>query len=127
MKSIIVLCAMALLSILGMQSCNKDNFGYERKVEFTAKGGTQTITGTEPIYELSIANYNGEEEYDDDELDGDESVMSVKFRWLSATAKRNTKTIVITAEPNTTGKRRVLYVYGDVNNRSASIKVIQDK
>ena len=123
----IVLLAIAVLSIFGIQSCNKDNFGYEKVVEFTADGGTQTVTGTEPIYELSIANYNGNEEYDDDELDDNELVMTVKYNWLSAVATRHTKTIVITAEPNTTGKRRVLYVYGDVNNRSASIKVIQNK
>lgn len=123
----IVLLVIAVLSIFGIQSCNKDNFGYEKVVEFTADGGTQTVTGTEPIYELSIANYNGKDEYDDDELDENESVMTVKFRWLSAVATRHTKTIVITAEPNTTGKRRVLYIYGDVNNRAASIKVIQNK
>ena len=123
----IVLLAIAVLSIFGIQSCNKDNFGYEKVVEFTADGGTQTVTGPEPIYELSIANYNGNEEYDDDELDDNELVMTVKYNWLSAVATRHTKTIVITAEPNTTGKRRVLYVYGDVNNRSASIKVIQNK
>ena len=123
----IVLLAIAVLSIFGIQSCNKENFGYEKVVEFTADGGTQTVTGTEPIYELSIANYNGNEEYDDDELDDNELVMTVKYNWLSAVATRHTKTIVITAEPNTTGKRRVLYVYGDVNNRSASIKVIQNK
>ena len=123
----IVLLVIAVLSIFGIQSCNKDNFGYEKVVEFTADGGTQTVTGTEPIYELSIANYNGNEEYDDDELDDNELVMTVKYNWLSAVATRHTKTIVITAEPNTTGKRRVLYVYGDVNNRSASIKVIQNK
>ena len=123
----IVLLAIAVLSIFGIQSCNKENFGYEKVVEFTADGGTQTVTGTEPIYELSIANYNGNEEYDDDELDDNELVMTVKYNWLSAVATRHTKTIVLTAEPNTTGKRRVLYVYGDVNNRSASIKVIQNK
>ena len=55
----IVLLAIAVLSIFGIQSCNKDNFGYEKVVEFTADGGTQTVTGPEPIYELSIANYNG--------------------------------------------------------------------
>ncbi len=123
----IVLWAMALLSICGLQSCDKDNFGYEKKIEFTAEGGTKSVTGADAIYELSIANFDGEEEYDNDELDGNEMVMSVKFRWLLAVATRHTKTIVLTAEPNTTGKRRTLYVYGDVNNRSARIKVIQDK
>ena len=123
----IALWAVALLTILGLQSCNKDNFGYERQVEFTAEGGTKTVTGTEAIYELSIANYNGTEEWDDDELDGNESVMTVHFDWLSAVATRHTKTIVITAEPNKTGKRRVLYIYGEVRDHSSCIKVIQDK
>ena len=123
----IALWAVALLTILGLQSCNKDKFGYERQVEFTAEGGTKSVTGTESIYELSIANYNGNEEWDDDELDGNESVMTVHFDWLSAVATRHTKTIVITAEPNKTGKRRVLYIYGEVRDRSSCIKVIQDK
>ena len=116
-----------MLAIFGLASCNKDNFGYEKKVEFTAEGGTKSVTGTESIYELSIANYNGEEEWDEDELDGNESVMTVHFDWLSAVATRHTKTIVITAEPNNTGKRRVLYVYGEVRDRSSCIKVVQDK
>ena len=116
-----------MLAIFGLESCNKDNFGYERMIEFTAEGGTKIVTGTESIYELSIANYNGEEEWDEDELDGNESVMTVHFDWLSAVATRHTKTIVITAEPNRTGKRRVLYVYGEVRDRSSCIKVVQDK
>ena len=116
-----------MLTIFGLTSCNKDNFGYEKQVDHSAEGGTKIVTGTESIYELSIANYNGEEEWDDDELDGDETIMSVHFDWLSAVATRHTKTIVITAEPNKTGKRRVLYVYGAVRNRSSCIKVVQNK
>lgn len=116
-----------MLTIFGLTSCNKDNFGYQKQVEFSAEGGTKSVTGTSSIYELSIANYNGEEEWDDDELDGDETVMSVRFDWLSAVATRNSKTITITAEPNNTGKRRVLYIYGEVRDRSSCIKVIQNK
>lgn len=116
-----------LLTVFSFASCNKDNFGYEKQIEFTAEGGTKTVTGTESIYELSIANYNGREEWDDDELDDNESVMTVHFDWLSAVATRHTKTIVITAEPNKTGKRRVLYIYGEVRDRTSCIKVIQDK
>ena len=126
MKRLFFIAAM-LLTVFSFASCNKDNFGYEKQIEFTAEGGTKTVTGTESIYELSIANYNGEEEWDDDELDGNESVMTVHFDWLSAVATRHTKTIVVTAEPNKTGKRRVLYIYGEVRDRSSCIKVIQDK
>ena len=126
MKRILFIASM-MLTIFGLTSCNKDNFGYEKQVDFSAEGGTKIVTGTESIYELSIANYNGEEEWDDDELDGNETIMSVHFDWLSAVATRHTKTIVITAEPNKTGKRRVLYVYGAVRNRSSCIKVVQNK
>ena len=53
--------------------------------------------------------------------------MTAKFDWLTASAVKNTNEILLTAEPNTTGKERKLYVYASVDNRFVDITVIQKK
>ncbi len=122
LTSIVALCLTVMLG-----ACQKDNFGYEKVVNFPKEGGTKVTSGTESIYTLSIGNYNGNEQSAEEQEDGVETVMAVHYDWLTAYAKKFSKEITLTAEPNTTGKRRVLYVYGMVDNQSADIKVIQDK
>ena len=108
----ILFIATIILIFGGLTSCDKDNFGYETTVEFTAEGGTKVITGREAIYTLSIGTYDGDEQSAEDvEEEGVETIMAVHSGWLTATAKKFSKEITLTAEPNTTGKRRVLYVY----------------
>ena len=124
MRIRLILAAFAALT-LGMTSCQKDNFGYETTVTFSAEGGEKTVTGDSFVYTLSIGDYAGNEESSNQTLD--DALMSVTYQWLSASVVPSSKTITLVAEPNTTGKKRTLYVYGMVQNHSAEIKVVQEK
>ena len=118
-----VLVATLLLSLFALNSCKEDRFGWANRVEFSAQGGVKEIEGDTGIYTLSIGNYDGEEN-SAVEVAG---IMTANFDWLTASAVKNTNEIVLTAEPNNTGKDRKLYVYASVDNRFIDITVIQKK
>lgn len=118
-----VFVAALLLSVFAFNSCEEDKFGWDNKVVFSAQGGTEDVDGDANIYNLSIGNYQGEEK-SAVEVAG---IMTAKFDWLTASAVKNTNEIILTAEPNTTGKDRKLYVYASVDNRLVDITVIQKK
>ena len=116
--------AVALfLSIFTLWSCEEDRWGYDNKVIFSAEGGSKEVEGDSTICHLSIGDYNGNE-ISATEVAG---VMTVTYDWLTATAQKNGNEIVLTAEPNKTGKQRKLYVYGSIHNRFTDITVIQKK
>lgn len=118
-----VFVAALLLSVFAFNSCEEDKFGWDNKVVFSAQGGAEDVDGDANIYNLSIGNYQGEEK-SAVEVAG---IMTAKFDWLTASAVKNTNEILLTAEPNTTGKERKLYVYVSVDNRFVDITVIQKK
>lgn len=118
-----VFVAALLLSVFAFNSCEEDKFGWDNKVVFSAQGGVEDVDGDANIYNLSIGNYQGEEK-SAVEVAG---IMTAKFDWLTASAVKNTNEIILTAEPNTTGKERKLYVYASVDNRFVDITVIQKK
>ena len=118
-----VLVATLLLSLFALNSCEEDRFGWVNRVEFSAQGGVKEIEGDTGIYTLSIGNYDGEEN-SAVEVAG---IMTANFDWLTASAVKNTNEIVLTAEPNNTGKDRKLYVYASVDNRFIDITIIQKK
>jgi len=131
-----LLCALPFLAaVMLTSSCQKDNFGYEKTVHFTAAGGELTVDGDKSVYTLEITDYDGngvvgEEENNDDESVGQyESKIVAQYEWLTAWISMGTeqKKIFLKAEANTSGKRRTLYVRGMVQNTFADIKVIQDK
>ena len=122
MKRLVFVAAL-LLSVFALSSCEEDQFGWDNKVIFSAEGGMEDVDGDADIYTLSIGSYNGEEKHSV-EIAG---IMTVKYDWLTATAVKNTNEIVLTAEPNDTGKERKLYVYGMIRNRVMDITVIQKK
>lgn len=121
MKRMIFAMAI-LLSAFAFTSCEEDKYGYDNRVAFSARGGTEDVDGDDPIYTLSIADYDGNEKQAEGEV-----IMVVNYDWLTASAVKNSTEIKLIAEPNTTGKRRKLYVYGMVHNKVIDITVIQDK
>lgn len=118
----LIFIATLLLSILAFNSCEKDRFGYDNKVTFSAQGGEVDIEGDDAIYTLSIGDYNGNEKHSEGDV-----IMVANYDWLTASAMKGSSEIRLIAEPNTTGKRRKLYVYGMVYNKMIDITVIQDK
>lgn len=122
MKRFIFIAAL-VLSVFTFNSCEEDQWGYDNRVIFSAKGGEEDVDGDYSIYALSIGDYNGNEE-SATEVAG---VMTVTYDWLTVTAIKGDNEIHLIAQPNKTGKKRKLYVYGAINNRSTDITVIQDK
>jgi hypothetical protein len=122
MKRFIFVAAL-LLSVFAFNSCEEDAYGWDNKVIFSAQGGVEDVDGDADIYTLSIGNYNGEEN-PATEIAG---IMTAKFEWLTATAMKNSDEIVLTAEPNDTGKERRLYVYAMSGNKVIDITVVQKK
>ena len=122
MKQFFFIATLAVL-ILGFSSCEEARWGYDNKVIFSANGGTEDEDGDNSIYHLSIGDYNGNEKGAIEEA----GVMTVTYDWLTATAVKGDNEIILIAAPNKTGKKRKLYVYGAIDNRSTDITVIQDK
>ena len=116
--------AVALfLSIFTLWSCEEDRWGWDNKVVFSAAGGEEDVDGDDAIHTLSIGDGRGDEK-GAVEIGG---IMTVTYDWLTATAQKNGNEIVLTAEPNNTGKERKLYVYGMIRNTVMDITVIQKK
>ena len=118
-----IFVATLLFAVLMFNSCEEDKWGWDNKVVFSAAGGTQEVDGDEDIYTLSIGDGNGDEK-SAVEIAG---LMTVTYDWLTASAVKNTDEIILVAEPNKTGKKRKLYVYGMIRNRAMDITVVQDK
>ena len=121
MKRMIFVAAL-LMSVFALSSCEEDRWGYDNKVVFSAKGGTEEVDGDSAIHTLSIGEYNGDEKQAQGEI-----IMVVNYDWLTASAVKGTDEILLVAEPNNTGKKRKLFVYGMVRDRVMDITVIQEK
>ena len=122
MKRLFSIAAL-LLTAISFNSCEEDKWGFDNRVMFSAAGGDEDVDGDEAIHSLSIGNGLGDEK-GATELAG---VMTVTYDWLTATAVKGGDEIHLVAQRNTTGKRRTLYVYGMVRNRTMDITVVQDK
>lgn len=124
MKRIILVLAAALAIVL-LASCGKDSFDATRVV-FSNEGGTQTVRAS--IYSLSILDRNGREV--GAVLDEETGMYAVTVDWLTASMPKESKgsrEITLTAERNTTGKKRRLYIGGMYANFSVDIPVVQHK
>ena len=118
---------VALLLLLLLVACGPtDNYGYPSKINFGKEGGTKFCSGKLGISMIYINDYNGNgiAELTKDEND----TIITKYYWLTVKFKRLVgHEIKIIAEPNTTGKKRTLYVYSSIYDDDATIKVTQDK
>lgn len=119
-----LLCFLLASISLLFAACH-DNNGYAGKVTLPAKGGTKVIKGDHFMHTYYIANFNGRNDGAQD--NSDEDSIRVSYQWLKASSsfRERGKEIVVTAEPNTTGKRRRLYIHGMVMNDVITIKVVQ--
>lgn len=115
--------AALVLSAFALNSCEEDRWGYDNRVVFSAAGGEEDVDGDEVIYTLSIGDGKGSEK-SATELAG---IMSVTYDWLTAMAVNGGDEIRLIAAPNTTGKRRKLYVFSMVRNHTLDVTVVQNK
>ena len=82
----VIFVATLLLSVFAFSSCEEDEFGYDNKVIFSARGGVEDVDGDDDIYTLSIGDYKGNEVQASEVL----GVMVVKYDWLTASAVKGT-------------------------------------
>ncbi|MDD7303143.1 MAG: hypothetical protein SPF56_08265 [Bacteroidaceae bacterium] len=126
MKKTICYFALLLLSIFFV-ACNRfDNYGYPSKITFGREGGTRTCEGEHTFYHVDISDYNGNDE--NTITEGENDTIVVTKDWLSVKYRVGRDyDVKIIASPNTTGKKRSLYVSGMVDNSFADIKVTQNR
>lgn len=117
----------ALLLLFLLVACGPSgNYGYPLKIGFGREGGTKICSGKEGFYDVSINDYNGNGETKLSK--GENDTIIATCYWLTVKYKRSLNNdMKIIAEPNTTGKKRTLYVYCMVDNSGATIKVTQSK
>mgnify|MGYP000998312678 FL=1 len=117
----------ALLLLFLLVACGPSgNYGYPLKIGFGREGGTKICSGKEGFYDVSINDYNGNGETKLSK--GENGTIIATYYWLTVRYKRSLNNdMKIIAEPNTTGKKRTLYVYCMVDNSGATIKVTQSK
>ena len=102
------------------------NYGYPLKLSFGREGGTKICSGNRAFTGISISDYNGNGKTKLSK--GENDTIIATCYWLTVKYKeRFNNEMKIIAEPNTTGKKRTLYVYCSVDNYDAEIKVTQSK
>jgi len=122
MKSKILFISL-LISFLLVSCENAHNFGYPRKVTFEKEGGSKICSGTSSFYDVDITDYNGNEHTTT--TNGENDTIIVTYDWLSVKYERIGTKVKLEALPNTTGRKRTLYVSGMVDDSFADIKVTQ--
>lgn len=117
----------ALLLLLLLEACGpSDNYGYPLKISFGREGGTKICSGNEAFSSISINDYNGNGKAKLSK--GENDTIIATCYWLTVKYKGPfNNEMKIIAEPNTTGKKRTLYIYCMVDNNGADIKVTQSK
>ena len=118
-----LLIATFILVAFAFNSCEEDRWGWDNKVVFSAAGGEEDVDGDDAIHTLSIGDGRGDEK-GAVEIGG---VMTVTYDWLTATTVKGGNEIHLIAQPNKTGERRKLYVFGMVGNLTMDITVVQNK
>lgn len=122
MKRFMIIAALVLAAFT-FNSCEEDRWGFDNKVVFSAAGGEEDVDGDAGIHTLSIGDGQGDEK-SAAEIAG---IMTVTYDWLTATAVNGGDEIHLIAAPNKTGKKRKLYVFSMVDDRTLDITVVQNK
>lgn len=126
MKKITVF--LCLLLSAAFASCEQEvDYGYPSTVKMPSEGGEMVLHGDSEyagfIHQIEILNYDGEGNSSYGE-EGDS--IDVTAHWLTVKCPRTKNELHLTGEPNTTHKRRKLYLYLYDGRSRQEIKVIQD-
>ena len=109
--------------------CGCEKFFTPDSITMSSSGETITVETIISPETLDILNYDGEGVHSP-EYDEENEVYTVTFEWLTASIAKSSFNgeswkMILTAEKNTTGKRRTLYVGGMHGNLASSMKVTQ--
>lgn len=122
MKAKILFIFLTVLCLF--TSCTSPaNYGFPYNVMFGKEGGSTICSGTESFYHITISDYDGN---GNGRLeDGENDTIMVSYEWLTVKFRKGMTEFKLAATPNTTGKKRTLYLDVAVDNLAADIKVTQ--
>lgn len=119
-----VMIAMLVLLAFALNSCEKDKWGFDNKVIFSADGGEKSVQGNAPVATLAIGTNPSNKK---NALDIAAN-LAITYDWLTATAVKGDNEIHLIALPNNTGKDRRLHIYSKTHDEKViNITVIQKK
>lgn len=126
MKKLFAIMA-AMVCLMG---CEKIDIFTPMNVTLASEGQTMSIETSIQPQTLDILDYDGNGT-NMPEYDAATGTYTATYLWLTATISESSfydgkYTLVLTAEKNTTGKARTLYVGGMDKNYSGSMKVRQE-
>ena len=126
MKKLFAILAAAVC----LWGCEKMYIFTPMKVTLASEGQTMSIETSIQPQTLDILDYYGNGT-DSPEYDAETGTYTATYLWLTATISKSSLsdgkyTLVLTAEKNTTGKARTLYVGGMDKNYSDSMEVRQE-
>ena len=113
-----------------LMGCEKIDIFTPMNVTLASEGQTMSIETSIQPQSLDILDYDGNGT-NMPEYDAATGTYTATYLWLTATISESSfydgkYTLVLTAEKNTTGKARTLYVGGLDKNYSGSMKVRQE-
>ena len=119
-----------LAAVVCLWGCEKNEIFIPMTVTLASEGQTMTVETTIQPQTLDILDYYGNGT-DSPEYDAETGTYTATYLWLTATISKSSLsdgkyTLVLTAEKNTTGKARTLYVGGMDKNYSDSMEVRQE-
>ena len=105
MKKILFLC-LVLMSFVVTACLEEDNHGFPRKVNFPKEGGTIIVMG-EGTPTINFINNNGDTVSHWEMVDSGDSLNWIsRYQWISMKREGLKPVLELTAEPNTTHKKR---------------------
>lgn len=121
-RSTIFILLATLMMATALSSCKDEVFPVDR-VTFSSEGGSKDIVRT--FYNNHIYSEDGSREIEIKHPKKEYNTCTLD--WLTIGWKDNSSVFTITAQKNTTGKKRKLYIYGMCCGQAASLPVIQEK
>lgn len=122
MKRLLSLIFLAIMLSMFITSCEDEVFPVDR-VTFPSEGGSQDLVRT--FYNNHIYTEDGVKEIRIEHPYKEYNTCTLD--WLTIGWKDNSSVFTITAQKNTTGKRRKLYIFGMCCGQSSSLPVVQEK
>lgn len=114
-----VFSVVLLLMTMTFVACyNPHNSGYPKKVQFNANGGSKTIYGEGHfgagvyVYEPNDPTAHYDETVDTGTVPRDS--FCIHHKWVTVQWTYGERSLTITAEPNTTGQKRAMWIWLDI-------------
>ncbi|MDE5628458.1 MAG: hypothetical protein K2I69_02750 [Muribaculaceae bacterium] len=127
-KPLLTLLTCIVFSCLCISCEKEENFGFPSKIEISDKGGTIELESsndlTPTIKQIELLDYNGEGNSSPLYIENPECI-EVTTEWLNVKYYSIANKLVLTAEPNLTDQKRILYLYLYSGNAEQEIRVTQ--